>query len=535
MKKLIVLFLSLLFITGCSVTNQSTEIASSELSDETGLITEKTVLTTVPAMPNTSDISTETTNKTFNYTVQEGDTFFSIAVSLYPDRDLSAAADTLRKFNADTIDPGDVIVCPNKEDIPNYHIVIARSHGAFDDIAYYDAAKDENNKHVESINQELGIESTDFLVVRNQGEYKHFHPVDKNADEVLYAYQKDDKWGLINGYGKTVMAPTHAMVTTLGNNKTSYYLISDNKEKPFTGMLYSVDGEKRFDFEVGLIGGGPDCDTAHIRTDVFTYEENGKLGLVKMNQEKITPAVYDFVRDDYDGAFMYGYRGEIIDYLTVDEKNLISNTPDRDLMGIGDNVDFEYSCVTNKDTGLTNIYKGDKPVFETKYRIEQIENGFIEYNESGINTYDLDFNKLHSFPKEYVYLLEGPEGAYSYSGYLMFEKEGKKILCAKNGKELISMVTWFDVVLEGDYFRISSGDSADLLYDLDGNFIGEAGDKKEENLDSSSYIYTAFSHENSYYRTYHMGWIKFVSEDFEYNFPYSTEAHFATYIVDNRD
>ena len=96
------------------------------------------------------------------------------------------------------------------------------------------------------------------------------------------------------------------MTITFGylNSTTNYYLISDNPDKPFTGLLYTADGQQVFDFEVGLIGGGPDCNTPHIREDAFTYEENGKLGLITVEGNKVTPAVYDAIRDDYHGSAM---------------------------------------------------------------------------------------------------------------------------------------------------------------------------------------------------------------------------------------
>ena len=166
---------------------------------------------------------------------------------------MSAVADTLKKLNPTPIKSGDIIICPETQDIPEYYIIIAYPSGAFENIAYYKGAKSTDNTEMESINQELGIKTTDFLVVRCQGVYQYFRPVSEDADKVLYAYQMDDKWGLINGLSMIVMAPTHAMVTTLGNNMTSHYLVSDNEEKPFTGLLYTADGELVFDFEVGLI------------------------------------------------------------------------------------------------------------------------------------------------------------------------------------------------------------------------------------------------------------------------------------------
>jgi len=475
----------ILLLCICVACNVSDKITIPPFSNELDLNVAAPVTSSTIDASNSSDIPTEPVKTVFfDYTVKKGDTFFSIAASLYPDKDLSAAADTLKELNPNPIKTGDIIICPEKEDIPDYDIVTAR-------------------------------------------------PVGKDADKVLYAYQKDGKWGLIDGFARIVMEPTHAMVTTLGDNITSYYLVSDNKEKPFTGLLYTADGQKIFDFEVGLIGGGPECNSSHIRSDVFTYEENGKLGIVTIDQGKVSPAVFDSIRDDYHGAFMYGYKDNITGFLTLAGMVPTPDIPGLSLMGIGDDVISEYSYTRNQDTNKITVYKGKKAVFETQYRIEQIEGGFLEYTEDGVNTYDLDFNRFHSFPKEYNYLLDGSEGIYSYSGYLMFEKDGKYILCDKNGSELISMDNdkWFEAILDGEYLRISTNGSPDMLYDLDGHFVEEAENKEKDNPDNFYSTITAFYNDNSYYCKYNEWWFEFVTEDFKYTFPYSTEEYFATYSL----
>ena len=67
------------------------------------------------------------------------------------------------------------------------------------------------------------------------------------------------------------------------------YFISDDSINLTTGEIYYSDGTRFFP-ELGaltIFGGGPDCNTPHIVTDVFLYEENGLKGLILIDGTKL--------------------------------------------------------------------------------------------------------------------------------------------------------------------------------------------------------------------------------------------------------
>ena len=198
-------------------------------------------------------------------------------------------------------------------------------------------------------------------------------------------------------------------------------------------------------------------------------------------------------------------------------------------MGVSDNVVSEYSYVIDYETNISTVYKGKKAVFQTEHYIDQIEGGFLEYTDEGLIAYDMNFNKLHCFPEEYSSVMDGHDGVASCSGYLMFRKDNMYILCTKDGTELISMDKWFEVLLEGEYFRVSVYGNPDTLYDLHGNYVEDVENRAYETTDYPEFICTAFYNDNSYYRRYYAGWFEFISNDFEYSLPYNIDGYFATY------
>lgn len=292
--------------------------------------------------------------------------------------------------------------------------------------------------------------------------------LNKDAGTILFALYTNDAWGIINGVGDIIVEPEHSFTLVLTNE---LYFISDDPIKLTTGKIYQVDGT-HFLPELGeltIFGGGPDCDTAHIVTDVFIYEENGLKGLVSSDGIKLTEPQYEQVCSDYHGKFYitlreekYGVacsQGEIAPPVFDDTPSILGNGDD------GAEVIF----ASGEINGTWTLYKNGEPIYEdvpNEY-IEQVDGAIFIQQGNHLILVDEYLEPIYAFPED-VYFSDnyiGPEGPFSLLGLLPVEKEGLQGLADREGNMLIPF---------GSY---------DIYYDTEVGMIYTVSDKVKEYVD----------------------------------------------------
>ena len=260
-----------------------------------------------------------------------------------------------------------------------------------------------------------------------------------NTNEKLeyFAVYTNNKWGVINNYGETVIEPTYdEMILVPESTKPVFICTYDVNEQQSEYKIKVINDKNEVifaDYEtVETIDNYDTSNNIWYEENVLRKKRNGKYGLINYDGKEILPCEYDNI---------YSLKG-IENSLILEKNNLVGLANNlgeiiiqpqyKQIKPLGDDYEFGYIIVgENNKQGIININKDI--VFEPEFDdIKQISG-----NDMYVVTQD---NTLKLINKNKESLLEGQfDGIAEINGSnVVIIKDNKYGVLNVNGDRVIS-------------------------------------------------------------------------------------------------
>lgn len=103
------------------------------------------------------------------------------------------------------------------------------------------------------------------------------------ADDTLYAFEQDDKFGFKNRRGRVRIPARYQMAFTDTFDRQIAFVVSAN-------AVVAIDRQERRVLTPFIFDNGPD----YLSSGLFRFVENGKMGFADADGRKLIPARFDF-------------------------------------------------------------------------------------------------------------------------------------------------------------------------------------------------------------------------------------------------
>lgn len=321
----------------------------------------------------------------------------------------------------------------------------------------------------------------------------------KIASKDYFTAFKDNKWGVIDELGNTVIDPSYAEMIIVPNSKKDVFLctydVDYNTGTYKTKALNSKNEEIFKDYEqVEAIQNKDESDNLWYEDNVLRVKKNEKYGLINLSGKEVLSCEYDeiiaiegiknAIKISKDGKYgVCDSEGKIIlrpEYadatnLGKDNKSgfIVKNTEGKS--GI---VDFSNNVVLEtKYDEITKIYGNDlyvvkqsgKQVLINKEGIEVLASGFDEISEILKNT-----------ENGVIYKKDNKYGVMKTNGEVTIEAQYQELKESKSGIFIAKKDDKYGVIdleknqkVEFKYNSIYYNEKADLYIGEDANFNNE--------------------------------------------------------------
>ena len=242
-----------------------------------------------------------------------------------------------------------------------------------------------------------------------------------------YAMFKDNKWGVIDSNGETIIRPTYEEMIVIPDNKKDVFVctydVNYETGEYKTKALDAGNNEVLTEYEqIEAIQNSDDLNNLWYESNILRVKKDGKYGLINLDGKQILNCEYE----------------EITAISGI--KNSLKTKKDGKY-GVVNNEGTVI--IDNKYVDITNLGKDDKSGFIVKNEEEKF--GVINY--SGTQVLDIKY--------------EGIEKVHGNDMYVIVEGKQQKLI-NKDGT----------VVLEKDFDKIKT-----ILYNKENGVIFQKGDK----------------------------------------------------------
>lgn len=325
---------------------------------------------------------------------------------------------------------------------------------------------------------------------------------EKISSKDYFASYKDNKWGVIDQEGNTIIDPSYQEMIIIPNSKNDIFLCTydidyDNGTYK-TKALNSKNEEIFKDYEqIEAIENKDKNNNLWYENNVLKVKNNGKFGIIDTSGKELLPCQYDEISalEGVKNAIKISQNGKI--GIVTNEGTILLKTEYLDVQALGeDNKSGFIVKGENGKYGVADI--SNNQVLEQKYdEISKIhQNDLYVVKQSGKqilikkdmteilnNGYDEITAILKNTDNGIIYKKQGKYGIMKTSGESRIEpiyeelKEAKSgiFIAKKDGKYgLIDIDN--NIKIEFKYTSISYNDKADLYITQDSDFNNEVID-----------------------------------------------------------
>lgn len=351
--------------------------------------------------------------------------------------------------------------------------------------------------------------------------------IEKIPYEYFVLYAKNDKVGVVDKTGKTIIEPKYTDIYIPNQSKDVFICFKDEESS-----VLNKAGEKIYtDFDEISYLETSDATELVLETEVLRYKKNGLFGLLSIDGEVLTDPIYEILTSlkNKPGAILVKKDG-LYGVLDLTGKEIIpvkydSITGDEYCLQDYGYALAGYIVSTKTDTGIMYgyiDYKGKmilNTIYETISRVleyDDINDVYLVVRnkgkrgvfKNGKQIIDFNYQSINYSNKSNVFIVE-KTGKYGF-----FTNSGKKILDTKYTKYGIA----------GNYISVQDGENT-MLYDLNGNLINK--DKYLSMIEVPNSEYFIAINEAGYYNI--------ISKDMNINeqYTYLTYAYGDYFIFTN--
>lgn len=341
---------------------------------------------------------------------------------------------------------------------------------------------------------------------------------------------ENDKWGVIDNKGNSVISPQYDEMITIPNNQKALFICTydvNEVDGTYKTKLINEKNEQLFsEYEaIEAIDNYRELNVWY-EDNVLKVRKDGKYGLINFNGDKILDTVYDEIDS------LKGVKNSLI--IKKDGKvgicnnygNIIADTIYKDIKSLGNNYENGYIIIdSNNNYGVIGIdkiiiiepkyeeikYIGSYDFYSVKvdgksYLFDKVNMSTLQFaydvieNITGDNVIVKNNNKYGIVDKEgtkkveiaYDYL------EYAFSNYYIAKKDGKYGVIDNNGTQLIEF-KYVDMVSNksGEFIRADIDDIESVLFNssLEEKVTGIVSEINE----SKEYIRVRVNQEYRYY------------------------------------
>lgn len=313
-------------------------------------------------------------------------------------------------------------------------------------------------------------------------ELQFHYKIEEIKEYNYFVLIQDGKYGVIDKQGNNIIEPNYMAVQIPNPSKPIFVCISSyNQEtKNYETTVYNEKAEKIFQKyqNVQAIPIDTNIETNPYEKSVLTYKENGKYGLVTLNEKIVTKAIYDEITSiNYkEGTFLVkqdeklgviNMKGKVIipnEYETITSDNYYNETTKNKTTG------FIVSKKMQEGYRYGYIdYRGRvilKPEYTELERVNQISNEdklyFIAFKNGQAGLLE---NKKVILNYEYEDIQY-----YSMNDIWIIQRNGKQgAIKRKDGTTILN--TEYDSILFGGIYLNAVKEDENFVFDLNGNQV----------------------------------------------------------------
>lgn len=245
-----------------------------------------------------------------------------------------------------------------------------------------------------------------------------------------YAVYSENKWGVINSLGETVIEPMYEEMIVVLNNSEDVFLctydVDEETEEYKTKVINKKNEEIYTEYDtVEVIDNYDESGNAWYEEDVFKVSKDGKYGLIDIDGKEILSLQYDNIES------LKGVENSLL--ITLDGKVGLVNTSGVTIVSpeyqsiekFAD--DAEYGYITIDDDGnyglisytgsqiLENKYEKIDQIAGTNYFVIEEDGEQILINSSGEEILTEGYDKITQINSEGVVFVKDKK--YGFMGY----------------------------------------------------------------------------------------------------------------------
>lgn len=358
---------------------------------------------------------------------------------------------------------------------------------------------------------------------------KNHHEVDQIMGTAYFPVLENNKWGVIDNKGNTVIQASYDEMITVPNSQKGIFICTyDFDGSTYKTKVINEKNEQLFsEYEqIQAIDNYDSNSNTWYEDNVLKVKQNGKYGLINFKGEKILDTVYDDIHS------LKGVKNSLIikkDGNTGICNNygaIIADTIYKEILALGNTNENGYIIVTSENKyGVLEIDKSIKiePIYEDikyigskdYYAVKQ--NGKIHlFDNSTKKVMDATYDSIESINGENIiiksknnYGIVDKTGnkkvdtnyeylEYAFSNYYIAKKSGKYGIIDANGAEIVEF-KYKDIIANkaGEFIRADLDDVESVL--LDSTLQEKARGTISEIDEEKGYIKVRVSQDYKYY------------------------------------
>ena len=311
-----------------------------------------------------------------------------------------------------------------------------------------------------------------ILIVRNLTKDRTVEIIEEEPYEYFPMYSLDEKVGVIDRNGKTLIKPEYSTIYIPNQSKDVFFCFTEEEYKILNSSGKDVFSDFSFVYPIVI------SDTSmEMEKNVLYYEENGKYGLVDFDGKKVTNAIYDEVSSlkNKPGCILVKKDGlygvlDSLGNIVVDVK--YNSVKSDEFCSEKDGyLKTGYIVSERTDTGIIYGYidYNGKMLVEPEY--ESISRALEYENEEDIYLIFMENGKKGVIQNKKIIIKPRYQGInyYNVSDVFIVNKNGKYGFYDSEGDEILNP-EYTSYSIAGNYISVKK-DNDMMLYDLHGNLV----------------------------------------------------------------
>ncbi len=356
------------------------------------------------------------------------------------------------------------------------------------------------------------------IAFTNLNQNKYNYEIEKVNEYNYYISKQDDKYGVIEKDGKTLIGIKYENIIIPNPEKDIFICYTNQKPEVLNSKSEKLFTEYE---EISPIKLKDEASTLTYEKSVLTYKKDGLYGLIDFTGKEITKNIYESIENlqPTEGKFLVTKNNK---YGVIDLKgNILVNT--------------EYDKITS-DEYYTKKDEYKKSGFIVSNKTDDgFKNGYISFN--GKKVLDTKYNKIERISKEdekNIYLITSENGkvglyknskniitneyqdiTYCDTDVLILQKNKKYGVASIEGKTLID--TQYDEITSKGIYLYAQKETENKVYDSKGNVVDINYNKTIYETENPEYrISTILNNNITYYGIINKNGEKLVDENYRY-------------------